>query len=149
MTRWKAFKWRKFKIKRLGASGGPVERVLRSGISPSVLYPVPVYGLSNVLLKQLRSSYGTSLPHYRKGGSITLSLAVSRVPMLDPMFDASLLPILAWSARCFSGSVSLLQAQQLFLFNMKKLAIAPDLWKAVSGPSGAFFLVCDSSGHAF
>jgi hypothetical protein len=138
--RFSKFRRRHARIRRLGRAGGPASRVLKTGICPSVLYPASVYGVSDKMLAKVLTLFATACGHWRAGASATLVLATAPLRMLDPIYQASLAPILEVSKRVFSGSLSFLQLFETTKYYLGKFSNSTDLWDDVEVPIGAAFL---------
>ncbi|CAK0819843.1 unnamed protein product, partial [Prorocentrum cordatum] len=87
-------KARSWKIQRVKAAGGAVERVVKLGIVPSELYGTRVQGATGTLITTLRRTVAAAFPGCNKGRSAALALLAEDA---DPAVIANAGPIAEWA----------------------------------------------------
>ena len=148
-TRFQAFRSRISRIRMLARHKGPTANVLKCGITPSIMYPASVYGVSDSVLRTTRGRYAASLPTWKPGSSTTLSLHTASLKFLDPIFPASTLPIIAWAKTVFERKMSLADACRVFVHARDRLVTARDPWASVQGPCSGALLSAARIGWSF
>lgn len=117
--------------------------VSKAGLTPVIMYPVPVYGISDTKVRKLRATWASSPSGWRRGNSTALTLRFCRASDLDPLFGATLLPLLTYAKYVKEA------AQDEDLYGMlrktwhhalSKLAAKGWKWGQVKGPTTATIL---------
>ena len=125
------------KVKRVGR-GVNNAFLLGAGLTPAIMYSVPVHGMSGDRVHRIRRAWVSALRGWRQGNSTTLTLRFCGWSYLDPLFQASCLPILAFLKYMHNGDE--LIHNMIFKtwgVELRRLSEGGYAWKLVRGPIGA------------
>lgn len=73
--------------------------LLKASLSPQLFYPAPVFGMSTGKVRNEMSSFAAHLTCWRPGNSSTMALMLAGLGKLDPIYPATLLPVLSWAKK--------------------------------------------------
>ena len=127
--------------------GGQVVGVVRAGPRASVVFGSRVQGASEAALAKMRTAVGACAFGPLGGASLTLQYVVAKAKQLDPVFDATLQPLLAWATACWEWSVDVIRRMAV-VFAAAQAAVArgANLASYPPGPSAAVLTALDRIG---
>ena len=84
--------------------GGRVAGVARGGPRAAMVFGAAVQGATDEMLRRIRSTTGSCAFGPLGGASLTMRFMLSETRRLDPVFDLTLRPLLAWAVGIWSGA---------------------------------------------
>ena len=87
--------------------GGRVAGVARGGPRAAMVFGASVQGATNEMLRRIRSTTGACAFGPLGGASLTMKFMLSEAKCLDPVYDLTIKPLLAWAAGIWSGAADM------------------------------------------
>ena len=127
------------KVKRLGRFTSKAF-LFKAGLGPSIYYPLPVLGLATGTVESVMRTFAANFSGWWPGNSSTLMLMFSGACNLDPLYAASLLPIVSWVKHFQSETYARNLMAMSWDFPVLRLQGAVRPWSLASGPAAATYL---------
>jgi hypothetical protein len=128
------------RIRRLRASRAKAAQLAQAGLRPSLLYGASVAGVPSQALQAIRIATAAAAFGKTSGKSTTLLFATDSRADFDPIFGATLPPLLAWATAVWTRSVPLAVLEQALQAALVKVGLAARPWARVQGPAGVVVL---------
>ena len=123
--------------------------LMKSHVLGAVNYSARVNGIPNEIVDKTRTAVRTGTSTRAAGGSAKLDLMLQKVQFIDPLFDATVLPLLEWAIRLnvakFNNHIGTLKTHEHAWHAAigRILKVEEDkvkVWKRVRGPACACIL---------
>ncbi|CAK0862902.1 unnamed protein product, partial [Prorocentrum cordatum] len=118
-----------------------------AGITPSVTHGASVSGVSDAVLKAIRS-VAALLAGVRPTGSICMGMLMQDQPLYDPLYAATTSIVFMYASMLWEGRVEMQAPGGTWEFVSGQMSAQPS-WSRVRGPLGALWLTLHRIGWRF
>ena len=118
--------------------GRAITKVVTAGLKATWRYGIAVHGVPEVTLREQRTLVARAMG-YSEATHHTISFMLEEHEDMDPIFEATRLPILKWCEQVWTKEVSVPDLRAAWE-QAKESATRPGAWARVRGPIGAAVL---------